>query len=95
MIGKRARYLDRDKDVGTSGYSYKEWKGSFYPEKIPAKEMLSYYAGRLEYGGNQRHVLPHAAEKHVGQLEGTGTTRVPFFTQSPTARHPLQAIERN
>jgi len=33
--------------VGTSGYSYKEWKGSFYPEKIPAKEMLSYYAERL------------------------------------------------
>src|SRR6185436_20043687 len=33
--------------VGTSGYSYKEWKGSFYPEKLPQKEMLSYYAGRL------------------------------------------------
>ena len=33
--------------VGTSGYSYKEWKGSFYPEKIPATEMLSYYATRL------------------------------------------------
>lgn len=33
--------------VGTSGYSYKEWKGSFYPEKIPARDMLSYYAGRL------------------------------------------------
>ena len=33
--------------VGTSGYSYKEWKGSFYPEKIPAKEMLTYYATRL------------------------------------------------
>jgi uncharacterized protein YecE (DUF72 family) len=33
--------------VGTSGYSYKEWKGSFYPEKIPAKEMLSYYSQRL------------------------------------------------
>ena len=33
--------------VGTSGYSYKEWKGSFYPEKIPAKEMLPYYASRL------------------------------------------------
>jgi uncharacterized protein YecE (DUF72 family) len=34
--------------VGTSGYSYKEWKGSFYPEKIPAKDMLSYYAERLQ-----------------------------------------------
>lgn len=33
--------------VGTSGYSYKEWKGSFYPEKIPAKEMLTYYSSRL------------------------------------------------
>ena len=33
--------------VGTSGYSYKEWKGSFYPEKIPAKEMLHHYGERL------------------------------------------------
>jgi uncharacterized protein YecE (DUF72 family) len=33
--------------VGTSGYSYKEWKGSFYPGKLPAKEMLGYYAGRF------------------------------------------------
>ena len=33
--------------VGTSGYSYKEWKGSFYPEKIPARDMLRYYAERL------------------------------------------------
>ena len=33
--------------VGTSGYSYKEWKGSFYPEKISPKEMLNYYASRL------------------------------------------------
>jgi uncharacterized protein YecE (DUF72 family) len=33
--------------VGTSGYSYKEWKGSFYPENLSAKAMLSYYAERL------------------------------------------------
>src|SRR5207249_2718164 len=31
----------------TSGYSYKEWKGNFYPEDLPAKEMLSYYSRRL------------------------------------------------
>jgi uncharacterized protein YecE (DUF72 family) len=34
-------------NVGTSGYSYKEWKGSFYPEKLPAKDMLGYYSERL------------------------------------------------
>ena len=33
--------------VGTSGYSYKEWKGSFYPETIAPKDMLAYYASRL------------------------------------------------
>lgn len=30
--------------VGTSGFSYKEWKGSFYPAKIKADEMLAFYA---------------------------------------------------
>ena len=33
--------------VGTSGYNYPEWKGSFYPEKLPAAKMLSYYAERF------------------------------------------------
>lgn len=33
--------------VGTSGYSYKEWKGIFYPEDLPAKEMLAYYSTQL------------------------------------------------
>ena len=33
--------------TGTSGFSYKEWKGSFYPEKLPAKDMLAHYGGRL------------------------------------------------
>jgi uncharacterized protein YecE (DUF72 family) len=33
--------------VGTSGYSYKEWKGAFYPEDLPAAGMLGHYAQRL------------------------------------------------
>jgi uncharacterized protein YecE (DUF72 family) len=33
--------------AGASGYSFKEWKGSFYPEKIKPEEMLAYYAERL------------------------------------------------
>jgi uncharacterized protein YecE (DUF72 family) len=30
--------------TGTSGYSYKEWLGPFYPDKLPATAMLRYYA---------------------------------------------------
>lgn len=33
--------------VGTSGFGHKEWKGKFYPEKISPKEMLRFYAERL------------------------------------------------
>jgi len=33
--------------AGTSGYSYKEWKGPFYPSKLPASEMLRFYAERF------------------------------------------------
>lgn len=33
--------------AGTSGYSFKEWLGHFYPEKLAASEMLRYYAERL------------------------------------------------
>ena len=33
--------------TGTSGFSYSEWKGKFYPEKLAAPKMLGYYAERL------------------------------------------------
>jgi len=34
--------------VGTSGYSYKAWKGNFYPEKLSDREMLHFYAQQLQ-----------------------------------------------
>ncbi|APV50263.1 hypothetical protein BWI17_11515 [Betaproteobacteria bacterium GR16-43] len=33
--------------AGASGYSFKEWKGPFYPEKMKAEEMLAFYSGKL------------------------------------------------
>jgi len=33
--------------IGTSGYNYPEWKGSFYPADLPAARMLPYYAARF------------------------------------------------
>jgi uncharacterized protein YecE (DUF72 family) len=42
--------LDYSRDVilvGTSGYNYPEWKGSFYPADLPAAKMLPYYAGQF------------------------------------------------
>jgi uncharacterized protein YecE (DUF72 family) len=36
------RYL-----IGTSGYNYPEWRGSFYPEKFSTAKMLAFYAERF------------------------------------------------
>jgi uncharacterized protein YecE (DUF72 family) len=33
--------------VGTSGYSYKPWKGTFYPKDLPDRQMLRYYGERF------------------------------------------------
>ena len=33
--------------IGTSGYNYPEWRGSFYPEKFPTAKMLAFYAERF------------------------------------------------
>ncbi len=33
--------------AGASGYSYKEWQGSFYPDRIKPGDMLMFYSGRL------------------------------------------------
>jgi uncharacterized protein YecE (DUF72 family) len=36
-----------DLRVGTSGYSYPHWRGIFYPEEIPGRRWLNFYAGRF------------------------------------------------
>ncbi len=34
--------------IGTSGYSFKDWVGSIYPQGLPQKEWLSYYSGEFD-----------------------------------------------
>jgi uncharacterized protein YecE (DUF72 family) len=33
--------------IGTSGFDYKEWQPAFYPQEIPRRKFLSYYASRF------------------------------------------------
>jgi len=60
---------------GTSGFSFKEWKGPFYPEKLPANEMLAFYAARLPTVeiNNTFYRMPRRAmlEGWVGQVPET------------------------
>jgi len=49
--------------AGTSGFSYKEWVGEFYPDKLAAKDMLAHYATRLPTVeiNNTFYRMPNAA----------------------------------
>lgn len=56
--------------VGTSGWSYKDWKGNFYPPHLAAREQLAFYARRYPavevdssfYGAPAPSTLDHWAE---------------------------------
>ena len=60
--------------VGTSGYSYKEWKGSFYPSDLAADAMLRFYGTKLPAVeiNNTFYRLPKASvlKTWAGQVPG-------------------------
>lgn len=89
--------------VGTSGYSYKEWKGSFYPEDLKAKDMLSYYGERLNSVeiNNTFYRLPKASvlESWASQVPETfrfsikASRRITHFTRlKEEARDPTEYL---
>ena len=63
--------------VGTSGFSYPEWKGPFYPEKLPQQQMLAFYAQHfpaVEINSTYYHIPPPRnmaamAKRAEGRLE--------------------------
>jgi uncharacterized protein YecE (DUF72 family) len=69
--------------AGTSGFSYKEWVGAFYPEKQPAKGMLAYYATRLPTVeiNNTFYRMPNAAALETWRSQVPETFR--FAVKAP------------
>lgn len=77
--------------VGTSGYSYKEWKGAFYPADLPASEMLPFYAERFATVeiNNTFYRMPKPA-----MLEKWGLQVPPHFTFVLKASQRITHIKR-
>jgi uncharacterized protein YecE (DUF72 family) len=75
--------------IGTSGFSYPAWRGSFYPEKCPPARMLGFYAQRLRTVeiNNTFYRMPKAET-----LQGWAETTPAGFLFSPKA--PQQITHR-
>lgn len=88
--------------TGTSGFSYKEWKGSFYPEKLPSTRMLEYYSRRLDAVeiNNTFYRLPRAEllEKWKAQVPEDfafvlkANRRITHFKRLKDASEPLEYL---
>ena len=86
MIRAMARLL-----VGTSGYSFKQWKGNFYPADLSDKDMLSFYSRALpavEINYTFRH-LP-SAKSIAGWAEATPPEFVFVLKASQRITHILR-----
>ena len=90
--------------TGTSGFSYKEWKGSFYPEKLPATKMLAYYSRQLSSVeiNNTFYRLPRAdlLEKWAAQVPDDfafvlkASRRITHMKRLKDAGDPLEYLVR-
>jgi uncharacterized protein YecE (DUF72 family) len=69
--------------TGTSGFSYKAWRGSFYPDKLPEAKMLAFYAeklGAVEIN-NTFYRMPNASQLEAWAAETPPSFR--FALKSP------------
>ena len=72
--------------IGTSGFSYPEWRGSFYPEKFATSKMLAFYAQRLRTVelNNTFYRMP---KEDI--LRGWAETTPPSFRFAPKASQQI------
>lgn len=69
--------------VGTSGYSYKEWKGTFYPADLPAAKMLPFYAEHFDSVEINATFYRMPAAKMLAKWKGEVTDRFTFVLKAP------------
>lgn len=81
--------------AGTSGFSYKEWKGTFYPAAHPDRQMLAFYATRLPAVeiNNTFYRMPtrEALESWAGQVPPTFT----FALKAPQRITHRERLEKS
>jgi uncharacterized protein YecE (DUF72 family) len=81
--------------AGTSGFSYKEWKGKFYPPNHPDRQMLAFYSTRLPAVeiNNTFYRMPtrDALEGWAGQVPATFT----FALKAPQRITHRERLEKS
>ena len=72
--------------VGCSGWAYKEWRGAFYPEKLPQRRVARALRDPLRHGRGQQHLL-RAAEGRDRRRAGSSRRRAEFRFSVKASRY--------
>ena len=79
--------------IGTSGWSYRHWRGRFYPPALPAKEHLAFYAS-ASIRSRSRHLLPADRARDAGRLARADAAGLRLRLQGQPVPHPPEAPHR-
>jgi uncharacterized protein YecE (DUF72 family) len=71
--------------IGTSGYSYKEWLGQFYPQKLAATRMLQFYAEHLHSVEINYSFYRMPSEAMVSRWQAQVPSEFRFVLKAPKA----------
>lgn len=69
--------------IGTSGYNYPEWRGTFYPDKLPAAKMLEYYTARFDTVEVNYTFYRMPTEKQLANWAAIAPERFRFTLKAP------------
>ncbi|HEY6168631.1 MAG TPA: DUF72 domain-containing protein [Verrucomicrobiae bacterium] len=69
--------------IGTSGFQYPEWKGKFYPAKLPTAKMLAYYAERFTTTESNYTFRSIPSAKTIANWLATTPERFRFALKAP------------
>ena len=78
--------------IGTSGWQYDDWRGVFYPDGVPQRDWLAFYAerfGTVEVNNS----FYRLRARHVRTLEGPDAARVRRYGEGEQIHHPPEAAE--
>ena len=56
--------------IGTSGFSYDDWIGPFYPKGLPAREQLAFYAREFSWC-ETRYIITRSEYRRLSSVRGT------------------------
>ena len=72
--------------VGTSGWSYTDWRGVVYPACGPAAQLVRVLRGAVRHRRAQQHLLPTAAGRDRRDVGAAGAAGIPLRREARGVR---------